>query len=494
MELTNEKTNKLSMKKIILFIAIIITLGISCKDTPKLKHSENTVKNRLQSYLDECDKNGLSASILVAQNGDIIYNGGVGLRNKSKNLSVNKETIFTIGSLTKQFTATAILKLQEAGKLSVNDSIYKFFKNIPKDKQNITIHQLLTHTSGIVGNLGYGVDFVPISKEQFLSEVYKSPLDFEPGKQFSYSNVGYSLLAMIIEKVTQTDYETYLQKNLFQEAGMKHTGYLFPKWDTTQIAHGYKCGEDWGTHLIKWKADSNQISWHLKGNGGILSNPSDLYKWYIALKENKIISKKSFEQLTFPYVKEKESGDNYYAYGWTIMNSDRNTKIIAHNGSNGVFYADFIQLPVENTVIIYMTNELRYDTQIVAWEIEQLLFKKDYKPIVPKMKSIKHSSTDITNKQLEIIHQFVELILTNDKNIDDFINEHVASKERERRFKMWVKDMQKEFSGYKLNHVLEYGDMSYDIIMLSPEGKTVDLTPCFDLQFNENNKIVAFGW
>lgn len=480
------------MKRYISIIVIILTLCVSCKNKTNSIGTENPLENRLRSYLDECNKNGLSASILVAQNGNILYNGGVGLRNKNENLPVTKETIFTIGSLTKQFTATAILKLQEEGKLSVNDSIYKFFENVPKDKQNITIHQLLTHTSGIVGNLGYGVDFVPISKKKFLSEFYNSPLDFEPGKQYSYSNVGYSILAMIIEKVTQTDYETYLQENLFQKAGMKHTGYLFPKWDTTQIAHGYKCGEDWGTHLIKWKADSNQISWHLKGNGGILSNPSDLYKWYIALKENKIISKKSFEQLTFPHV--NESGDSFYAYGWTIMNSDRNTKIIAHNGSNGVFYADFLQLPKENTVIIYMTNELRYDTQIIAWEIEQLLFKENYTPIVPKMKSINHGSIDVTTKQLEIIHQFVELILTDNADIDGFINEHVASKERERRFKMWIKDMQQEFSGYKLNHVLEYGDMSYDIVLESNDGKVVDLTPCFDLQFNESNQIIAFGW
>ena len=482
------------MKRYVSIIVMILTLCVSCKNKTSTIGIENSLENRLESYIEECDKNGLSASILVAKDGEIIYSGGVGLRNKTEKLPVTEETIFTTGSLTKQFTATAILKLQEENKLSVDDSLYQFFEDVPKDKQNITIHQLLTHTSGIVGNLGYGVDFVPIQKEKFLSEVYNSPLDFEPGKQFSYSNVGYSLLAMIIEKVTQTNYETYLQENLFQKAGMKHTGYLSPKWDTTQIAHGYKCREDWGTHLLKWQADSNQISWHLKGNGGILSNPSDLYKWYIALKENKIISQKSWEQLTFPHVKENETGDSYYAYGWTIMNSDRNTKIIAHNGSNGVFYADFIQLPKENTVIIYMTNELRYDTQIVAWEIEQLLFKEDYKPIVPKMKSIKHGRTDITSKQLEIIHQFVTLILTDDENIDDFINERVASKERERRFKMWVKDMQNEFSGYKLKHVLEYGDMSYDIVLESKDGKVVHLTPCFDLQFNENNQIVAFGW
>lgn len=482
------------MKRYLSIIVIILTLCVSCKNKTNSIGTENPLENRLKSYINECNKNGLSASVLVAKDGEILYSGGVGLRNKAENLPVTEETIFTTGSLTKQFTATAILKLQEEGKLSVNDPISEFFKSIPKDKQNITIHQLLTHTSGIVGNLGYGVDFVPISKEKFLSEVYNSPLDFEPGKQFSYSNVGYSILAMIIEKVAKTDYETYLQENLFQKAGMKHTGYLSPKWDTTQIAHGYKCGEDWGTHLLKWQAGSNQISWHLKGNGGILSNPSDLYKWYIALKENKIISEKSFEQLTLPHVKENESRNSHYAYGWTVMNSDRNTKIIAHNGSNGVFYADFIQLPEENTVIIYMTNELRYDTQIVAWEIEQLLFKENYKPIVPKMKSIKHGSTDIANKQLEIIHQFVTLILTEDENIDNFINEHVVSKEREQRFKMWIKDMQNEFSGYKLKHVLEYGDMSYDIVLVSKEGKTVDLTPCFDLQFNESSQIVAFGW
>ncbi|MCK9451706.1 MAG: beta-lactamase family protein [Bacteroidales bacterium] len=482
------------MKRYISILVIILTLCDSCKNKTNSKGTENPLKKRLQSYLDACNKNGLSASVLVAKDGEILYTDGVGLRNKAEKLPVTEETIFTTGSLTKQFTATAILKLQEENKLSVNDSIYKFLENVPKDKQNITIDQLLTHTSGIMGNLGYGVDFVPISKEKFLSEVYNSPLDFEPGKQFSYSNVGYSLLAMIIEKVTQTDYETYLQEHLFQKAGMKHTGYLYPKWDTTQMAHGYKCGEDWGTHLMKWKADSNPISWHLKGNGGILSNPSDLYSWYNALKENKIISKKSYEQLTFPHVKEHESGDSYYAYGWTIMNSDRNTKIIAHNGSNGVFYADFIQLPEENTVIIYMTNQLRYDTQIVAWEIEQLLFKENYTPVVPKMNSIKHGSTDITNKQLEIIHQLVKLILTDDKHIDDFCNKHIASKERERRFKMWVKDMQNEFSDYKLKHILEYGDLSYDIILESKDGKVVDLTPCFDLQFNESNQIVAFGW
>ncbi|UII27513.1 beta-lactamase family protein [Fulvivirga maritima] len=482
------------MKNYISIIAIILTVCLSCKNKTKPIAKENSLGERLKAYITDCDDNGPSASILVAKDDQVLYSGGVGLRDKTEKLPVTEKTIFTTGSLTKQFTAAAVLSLQEEGKLSVSDSISKFFSDTPADKQSITIHQLLTHTSGIVGNLGYGVDFVPISKAEFLGQVYASPLDFIPGSQYSYSNVGYSLLAMIIEAVTQMDYEAYLQKNLFQKAGMKSTGYLIPNWDSTQIAHGYKCGEDWGTHLIKWKADSSQISWHLKGNGGILSNPSDLYKWYKALVEYKIISQKSFEQLTFPHVKENEAGDSHYAYGWNILNSDRNTKIIAHNGSNGVFYADFIQMPEENAVIIYMTNELRYDTQMVAWEIEQLLFNENYTPIVPKMKSIKHSNADTAHKQLEIIQHFVKLVLADDEDIDAFITQHLASKERERRFKMWVKDMKHEFPGYQLKHILEYGDMSYDIILQSKSGEVVDLTPCFDLQFNESNQISAFGW
>ena len=482
------------MMKFITLVVILLTLSISCKEKNSANGAKNPVANRLESYINDCNKNGLSASILVAQHGDILYSGGVGFRNKTEQLPVTEATVFTTGSLTKQFTATAILQLQEANKLAVSDSIYTFFDNLPKDKQHITIHQLLTHTSGIVGNLGYGVDFKPISKQEFLAKVYNTPLDFASGTQYSYSNVGYSLLAMIIEKVTLLEYESYLQRHLFQKAGMKHTGYLLPKWDTTQVAHGYKCGEDWGTHFYKWKAATNKISWHLKGNGGILSTSSDLYQWYLAVKNQKVISKKSWEQLTFPHVKENESGDSYYGYGWTLMNSDRNTKIIAHNGSNGVFYADLLQLPEENTVIIYMTNELRYDTQLVAWEIEQLLFNENYTPVVPKMNPTKHIDSETGNKQLQIVHQFVQLITDEDVNSDQLITNHLTNKQRTPQFKMWIKAMQKEFSGYSLKHILAYEDMSYDIVLESKDGKVVDLTPCFDLQFNEHNKLVAFGW
>lgn len=488
------------MKKTIISIVVIITLFTSCQESKKSNQTDNIIINRIESYLKECVENGLSGSILVAQEGEILFSGGLGLSNRKGNIAVTKGTVYTVGSITKQFTATAILALQEEGKLSVKDSISKFFPDIPADKRNITIHQLLTHTSGIVGNLDNGGDFVPIKKEAFLSQAFSSPLDVHSGSEYHYSNVGYSLLAIILEEITQQDYEECLQQVLFKKAGMKNTGYLLPNWDKTKIARAYKCEEDRGTHLEKWEATSNQVSYHLKGNGGILSTPSDLYKWYIALKENKIISKKSYEQLVYPHILRKGHEEQHYGYGWIIFNSERNTKRIAHSGYNGVNYANFIQLPEEkNTVIIYMTSLVRQSDMKIGREVEKLIFDKTYSPIVPKMTSTKYSSGKEPNKRMAIINEFVTILLKIKPEqtvsvLNSFVEKNIPNKSKHEEFKEYLIAMQEEFSGYKLLHTLEYDDLTYDIMLESKDGTVAELTPCFDLKFNQQNQIIDFGW
>ncbi|MGD9897895.1 MAG: serine hydrolase domain-containing protein [Calditrichaceae bacterium] len=461
--------------------------------------TENKSKIRIGDYLKKCEANGVSGSVLVAQKGEVLFSGGIGFRDKEQKLTVTKETVFTTGSLTKQFTATAILRLADEGKLTLEDNLTIYFQDVPEDKKDITIQQLLTHSSGLIGDLDYGVDFVPINKKDFIDGILNAELNFQPGTGYRYANAGYSLLAIIIEKVTQTDYETYLQTALFSKAGMKNTGYLMPDWDKTNIARGYKCGEDWGTHIERWEASSNVISWHLKGNGGILSTPEDLYKWYLAIKEGRIIKKESIERMFYPHVPENENGDSFYGYGWAIFNSERNTKIVAHNGSNGVFYADFIQLPEEDAVIIYMTNQLRYDTQVIGWEIEKLLFDESYKPVIPKMKYEEYASEAASNKNIKIINEFVSLILMKEDiqtpdEIDAFIRKYIPNETSRNRYKRFFQNMREDFVNHKLKHILEYKDMTYDIVLESPEGQVTDLAPCFDLKFNDQNQIIAFGW
>ena len=483
--------------KIVRYTILLFVSGLlSCQNTPQ-SQTEDPLQARVEHYLQLCAENGLSGAVLVAKEGKVLFSGGLGLRNRQDNLLVEENTVFTTGSITKQFTATAILKLEEEGLLSVNDSISQYFDNLPAEKQNITIHQLLTHTSGIIGNLDYGQDFTPIAEDVFLQSVFEAPLDFEPGTQHSYANIGYSLLALIIERLSGQDYETYMQ-SLFAQAGMEHTGYIMPDWEDNQMAHGYKCGEDWGTHLARWQSDSNQISLHLKGNGGVLSTIPDLYKWYTALTENSVISALSFDRLTSPYVLESPDGDSHYAYGWAIFNSPRNTKMVTHNGSNGIFFADFLMLPEEEVVIIYMTNQLRYHTFAVAWELEKLIFEETYEPVVPQMNHRKLSIEELPNQRIEAIHKFTELILNTDTtsleiDTEQFINIYLTNSNRKGRYQRFLQILRDKFAGYTLKHILEYDDLSYDIILESPEGEVTDLIPCYDLQFDEDNQIVAYG-
>ncbi len=481
-------------KKILIIIIGLIPLFTNCKKSNKANNEH--LKEKISSYLKQCETNGVSGSFLIAQNQEIIYVDGIGLSDRNKKIKTDKETIFTIGSITKQFTATAILKLQEEGKLTVNDSLVSFFKNIPSDKKNITIHQLLTHSSGIIGNLPNGGDFTPITKENFLTEVFKSNLDFNPGSSYNYSNVGYTLLTIIIEQITQQDYESYLNEVFFKPVGMKNTGYLIPNWKTKNISRAYKCQEDRAIFTEKWKRNGNLISYHQKGNGGILSTPTDMYNWYVAIKEHKVLNEKSTKLLTQTHVFMNTKRKGHYGYGWFIFDTDRNTKKIAHSGYNGVNYSNFIRLPEEqNTVIIYMTSLVRHDTKKIGREIEKLIFDKNYEPIIPKMNSTKYTAGETPNENMKIINSFVSLLLKKKSSltIDNFINTYIPEKNQHERFKNYFNAMQTEFEGYKLVHTLEYEDNTYDIL-LEKAGIIEELTPCFDFKFNEQHQITAFGW
>ena len=250
-----------------------------------------------------------------------------------------------------------------------------FFNNVPPDKQSITIHDLLRHQSGLVSNVGG--DFDSITTSAFLDKVLSSKLKLDPGKRFSYSNVGYSLLAMIIEKVSGKTYETYLYENLWKPSHMETTGYTRPAFDNNLIAVGYSDEDKWGKPTDKqW--DKDGPFWHLKGNGGILSTTEDMFKWHSALRSENILSKEAKQKLYHPELRPDESYDSYYAYGWDISKTKRNTIQAWHSGTNRVFYAEYLRYPDEGVAIIMLSNrahlnyfrltfEIAPDGQSVVW-------------------------------------------------------------------------------------------------------------------------------
>ena len=381
-----------------------------------------TLYSRIDNYLTKGTQNGFSGAISVIKKGKVIINKGYGLANKNTQTLNNPNTIFDIGSNTKQFTATAILKLVELDKLKLTDSLSQFFPNLPVDKRSITIHQLLSHTAGFTETIGK--DFDKITQKLFFKKLFTSELLATPGEKYSYSNVGYSILGRIIELVTDQTYESFLNKHLFKPARMKQTGYLLPKWDTTQIAHSYNRGIiDSKSPIIQYQKDG-EISWHLKANGGINSTQNDMLLWYNALKKNKIISKKSFEKLTTPYT-NYPSGKLSYAYGWTVKTLENNIKRIAHNGSNGAYAHSVIWFPKEDIYIAYATNANSSKIEFIAYAIAKIILDKNYIPKPIKNNVYSYAINYIKQHTIEDSENLIALLKEN--YADDFTNSRLLN-------------------------------------------------------------------
>jgi CubicO group peptidase (beta-lactamase class C family) len=188
--------------------------------------------------------------------------------------------VFTTGSITKQFTATSILVLEARGKLSLQDPITIDFEAIPEDKGGVTLHHLLTHTAGFPGAIGD--DRERIGREAFVRCALATERLFPPCSRYEYSNVGYSLLAAVVERGSGESYEAFLHRNLFEPAGMHDTGYILPGWDPQRLAHGWTDdGGDWGTLVDRLIGEAGP-GWNLSGNGGICSTVQDMFRWHRA--------------------------------------------------------------------------------------------------------------------------------------------------------------------------------------------------------------------
>ncbi len=335
--------------------------------------NEQDFAKKIDAYFNAGVPNGFSGALLVEHQGRILLNRGYGMANKGTAVPNTPNTVFDIGSNTKQFTGAAILKLSEMHKLEVSDSLHTFFKDLPLDKKNITIHQLLTHTSGFQESLAS--DFEQIPTTPFLKKVFESGLVAQPGTKFNYSNLGYSILARIIEITSRMTFEEFLQHYLFQPAGMVQTGYLLPNWKDENLANGYNRNVlDQGTTIERYQEDG-KVSWNLKGNGGINSNINDLLFWKNAIHGHKILSEKSIEQWTKPYTREI---NNYYGYGWGVYDSE--DKIVYHNGGNGAFTHTIIWNWTKDYFIVYASNASSPKVEHLAYEIEKALLSSTYIP------------------------------------------------------------------------------------------------------------------
>ncbi len=309
---------------------------------------------KIDAYMTRHTKSGFSGVVFAARGGELIISKGYGLADDAKQIPFADDTVFDIGSITKQFTGAAIVKLESQGKLQVTDTIDKYFDIVPADKRQITLHHLLTHSSGLRD--AFGDDYEPVSRDEIIKRAMESKLLWAPGTRYRYSNGGYSLLAAIVELVTGNTYDRYLHDALFAPAGMLHTGYQIPELNPDQLAHGYLTdGEDTGTPVDHAWADDGPY-WNLRGNGGILSTAEDMFRWHQALNGTEVLPEDAKAKYFAPHVPEGPRAKTHYGYGWVIGTAGDDSTYHWHNGGNGIFFADMSRYLGDDMVLIMASN------------------------------------------------------------------------------------------------------------------------------------------
>lgn len=340
------------MKKSIKLIALSVilqffTLTIFAQDKAK------QIDELLSKYNEYGQFNG---SALVAQNGKIIFKKGFGQANMEWNIPNQPDTKFRLGSISKQFTAFLIVKLAEEGKLKLDVPITTYLPDYPKENgDKITLHNLLTHTSGIP-NYTATPNFLktksrnPYTPEDFVKTFSSLPLEFKPGERFNYSNSGYFLLGYIIEKTTGKTYEQYLQETILTPLKMLNTGFDHSEVILKNRAAGY---EKQGKNIVNSSFIDMSIPY---AAGSLYSTVEDLYIWDQALYTTKLLSEKSMESLFKSYI---TFGNESYGYGWFLSEEkigDKQFKIIEHGGGINGFNTIISRVPADKNLVVLLNN------------------------------------------------------------------------------------------------------------------------------------------
>lgn len=329
-------------------VASVLLLA-SCGQDPSTPEPE-----RAEAFRPSDVPKGSSGSVVAALDGRVVTCTGWGFADRANQTPAACDTVYDVMSMTKQFTAAAVLKLQMEGQLKVTDPIGRHLDGVPTGKRGITIRHLLTHTAGLVESLGG--DYERLTRDNLVTEAMAAKLQSQPGARYHYSNVGYSLLAVIIEEASGVSYEEYLAEALFAPAGMKETGYVLPDWDSSEVAVEYDArGRAQGRPFDHPWADDGPY-WNLRGNGGLLSTARDMFRWHRALEKERVLDAKAKAELFKPRVLEEPDGDSRYAYGWVVLESPKG-RVLWHNGGNGWSYGEVLRIPSQRAMVFWATNQ-----------------------------------------------------------------------------------------------------------------------------------------
>lgn len=358
---------------ILLYVSFIAAQG------PAVLPTNDQITAKVDEYMKAVlQVDGFSGTILIARDGKPMVSKGYGMASVELNVPNSPEKIFRLGSITKQFTGMAISMLQERGKLNVSDPMCDFFADCPEIWKPITIKHLLNHTSGVTNYTAFP-DFakttiMPVTTAAMADRLKKEKLDFVPGEKMSYSNSGYFLLGNIIEKVSGKSYENFVQENIFTPLGMKNTGYDDPLKIIPNRAAGY---QKQAGKVINASYMDMSVPY---AAGSLYSTTGDLLIWDQALYTQKLVTKKTLDEIFTPW-----KGDAGYGYGWNIGKKfDR--RQISHGGGIYGFATQIARFPDDRVTVIVLSNIQAAAAGPIANNLAAIVFGAAYE--IPKERKV----------------------------------------------------------------------------------------------------------
>jgi len=373
--------------------------------------SDRQIAAEIERYMNSAvEFEKFSGSIVVARDGKPIVSRGYGLANVEHDIPNTPKTVFRLASLTKQFTATSIMMLQERGKLNVGDPFCKYLADCPAAWQPITIKQLLTMTHGIpnVTSLELGaLRAFPVGWNQWMEATGKKPLEFKPGEKFMYLGAGYTLLGLIIERISGKTYGEFLQENIFGPLGMKHSGHEDPSRILKGRATGYRqLPGDPITNL------PYREMIRMYAAGGVYSTAEDLLLWDQALYTEKLLSRKSIEEM---YVPDKEMlpGKAYASGVWVSTKHGR--REIAHGGNATGFITYIARYPSDRVAIIVLSNNEKGSSGKISSVLSSIVFGSPYEmPYERKAVAVDPAVLDKYVGEYKFDHPQTTILVTNE--------------------------------------------------------------------------------
>ncbi|MFX1411086.1 MAG: serine hydrolase domain-containing protein [Promethearchaeota archaeon] len=348
----------------------VLLLACAPAQTPTATPISPDVISSIDAYLGDLTRGGaFSGSVLIAQGDTVLLSAGYGMADIESEVPNTPQTRFHIGSVTKQFTALAVLTLQAQGQVDLEDQVCNHVPDCPDHWQAITIHQLLTHSSGLPDSWQFyahrnkpGVSYAP---EEIIGWFKAAPLDFAPGDRFSYSNTGYLLLGYLVEEVSGQSYEVFLRQQIFEPLEMTNTGYAH---DDTDLAVGYSHNGFAAEFINPSLAYSA---------GGLYSTVEDLYRWDRSFYTEELVPPELLDTVFtpflstphFPYAPPYDQVS--YGYGW-FVGERLGRRVAGHGGTYNGFRALIERYPDDEIAIVILSNLASSDNTVTTFPVEAI--------------------------------------------------------------------------------------------------------------------------